>query len=296
MTITRLGIIRGSRRGIITNGDILKREFVETHVLTSDDGTDDEGDVFAVMVADGYDTGDPWTGANGSTNPGVTVQNHVISDHNATLRRWEVEVQYSSELPDGGQNQNQGTDPTDWSPEVRWETTMEERVADRDIQGQQVLLPNKEVPQYPPVYKKFPIHRLTYSRWVDSYSSSLNLFYSAKTNSDVFLGYPVNTAFMEGISAEAEFLFGQQRWRITYNILFDLSEVEESPNNPTWWGHLGRSHQVGTFYIDPVTGKKAAQKFDEGPTIKLDAAGNKTTQDYMKRWQLYKSVPFTPII
>jgi len=294
MTITRQGIIRGSRRGIITDGDIVKREFVETHILTSDDGTDDEGHVYAAMDADGYALNDPWTGEGGSTNSGVTVVNMVISDHDATKKRWEVEVQYSSELPDGGSNTTNGSeDPTDWDPKVRWNTSTEERPAYYDVTGDPVVLNNGEVPQYPPVMRRVPITTLTYSRWLSSYTSAINLLYAGTTNSDVFLGYPVNTAFMDGVSADSEFIFGFQYWWVTYNIRFDLTGVGQAFTPDGW---KGRTFEVGTYFVDGGE-RKPATMFDKGPTCSLDAFGNfKPGEPDERVYDLYDQIPFTPII
>ena len=284
MTITRLGRIRGSRRAMLTAGDITKREFTETHVLTSDNGTDDEGHVYAAMAAAGFDLGDAWVGEGGSTNPGVVVVNHIISDHDATLRRWEVEVQYSSELPDSGSSGNTGTNPIDWSPEIEWDTEFIEYHPLYDINGDEIANGAGDAFSEPPITSVLPVATLRYSRWMSSYTSALNFTYSGKINSDVFLGYNPGNAFMGGIRARAELIYGFQYWWVTFPIKFRLDGWKGRSRNSgpnAFFG--GDKKSVMTELGRPISALTAAGLAIDGPAPVVEK-------------DIYNSVPFTPIL
>lgn len=288
MTITRQGIMRGSRRAVITDGQLLKREFVETHILTSDDGTDDEGHVYAAMDTDGYAIGDPWTGDGGSVNPGCYVVNMVISDHDATKKRWEVEVQYSSELPDrgGSGSGGGGNNPIDWAPQIEWDTELIEYHPMFDIHGDEIVNGAGDAFSEPPITSVRPIVTLTYSYWMVSFSSELNHTYSGKINSDLFLGYNPGNAFMGAIRAYAELIYGFQYWRVTFPIKFRLD------------GWKGRSRNSGPNCI--VGGEKKSAMTEPGinrPITALTAAGIAIDGPApVVEKDVFESIPFNPIL
>lgn len=208
--------MRGSRNAVIEDGQILKRSFTESYIVTSDDGTDDEGNVYATS---GLPTvGDDWVGQNGSTNTGVTVVRVKISDHDATKKLWIVEVDYSSELPDGGNASNPSGSPTDWSPQIEWTAEKLPFKVREDTSGKPLVNPLGDLYD---VEEYRPLSVLRYSRWQVSFTSATQLAFMNRMNSDVFLGWPPLTALMDEISAEARFIQGFQFWWVTYIVIFE---------------------------------------------------------------------------
>lgn len=295
MTVTHLGKLRGSRGFHISDGRRLDRKAVETHILTSDDGTDDEENVFLALEAAGYVMGKEWVGEQGGTNPGTRIVRYNISDHDATTRRWEVEVEYSSDLPDGGfsSTSTSGADPPNWEPEIEWDTELIEVPAVKDTSDTPIIFAvTGEVPAHPPIMKLEPIATLRYSRWYPpGFSAAAEIeLYSGKTNSDEFLGFLPGFALMMGVSARAELIYGFQYWWTTYQLKFKLG----LGNTERW---LGRTLSVGSSFKDPTTGD--IKKTDErgGWALPIDiSTGDIAAAPTEVLFDIYETAAFNPLL
>lgn len=287
MTTSVAGIMRGTRRAKIVEGTPLRREFTESYIVLSTDGTDDEGNVYATA---GLPTlGDAWTGDNGSTNLGVVVVGVSIADVDESRKKWTVDIEYSSDLPDGSQGSGGGggESPPDWTPQIEWDTELEQYTPLRDKSGSFILNRALEPYREPPVLAYRPIITLRYVKWQASFTSASIGNYVSKTNSDPFQGFNPGQAFMHRIAATAHFLFGSTFWQVTYLIRFreDGWKITAMERGPSYYATGG----------NPAS-KTSAMREDSAGMVWLNADGTKSDSVQTEEWDIYQSIPFTPLL
>lgn len=281
MTTTVQGVLRGSRRAKVTGGEVFKVQHVETYLVLSDDGTDDEENVY--LTSGLPQMGDYWQGQNGNTDFAFVV-GLTIMDVDESRRKWEVEVEYSTELPEGNGFQNAGTDPIQWTPEIEWDTEFIEYHPFYDVNGDEIVNGAGDAFTEPPITSLYPIPVFRYSRWMSSFTSAIQHTYAAKTNSDVFLGYNPGNALMSGVKARPEFIYGFQYWWVSYVVKFRLD------------GWEGRSRNSGPSFLDGGEKKSALTELGRPITglttsgTAVDGAGAVVSKE------IFDSVPFGPIL
>jgi|GEM_PF-5348909 hypothetical protein len=285
MTTTLQGIMRGSRNAVFSAEEhgLIHRNYVTSYVITSDDGTDDEGDVYETSGLPAWSSG--FVGDNGRTDSGAIVNRRRIVDHDETRKLWIVEVEWDSATDQQTGSNSGGSDsPQDWSPEIEWDSESFTVNPTKDHAGTVLLTPAGDPYTDPPIEKTVHIPTLRYSRWELGFSASTQILYSGKTNLDVFLGFGVREALMGGIKARSEFIGGVQFWWVTYPIKFNVK---------TWDAEVfdrGENYLVGGVKTSAVTSEHATRVVD----MNLDGTYSSTPKPRTKI--IYEGAAFNPLL
>ncbi len=288
---------RGSRSVEVQAGGEPQRDLTETWLVRSDDGSEDELDVY---WAPGLpQINDLWTGRNGNQDPALRCVQKRVRDHEQTKKLWRVECKFSSKLPDNGSLPSRDGEPPEfWPPTIEWSTELEQVVVDRwrqsslPVSGGWVLNSALD-PLLDPVVDYYPVTVLRYSRYYQFFDSGVINRYVSRLNSDTFLGYPPGTAKMVDITSRATFVYGLQYWSVAFTFKFKgLPTGNEAPPYPTWRAYRA---DVGEHFLDGGV-KKGASTISLR-TVNLDGAGNRSTGAPATLWfDYHEFVPFSPLV
>jgi len=285
MTTTLQGIMRGSRNAVFTAEEhgLIHRNYVTSYVITSDDGTDDEGDVYETSGLPAWSSG--FVGDNGRTDSGAIVNRRRIVDHDETRKLWIVEVEWDSATDQQSGSNSSGSDsPEDWSPEIEWDSEPHEFYPTADRTG--LLITNSADDPFtdPAPVQTVYLPTLRYSRWQTSFSSATQLAGSGRVNSDPFLGWGPGTALVGGIKATSEFIGGVQFWWVTYPIKF----------NPAGWAW--KTFDRGPNYYKAGVKTSAMTSEHNSPTVNLTPTGTYSDKARVRQFDLYQRVSFSALL
>ena len=138
---------------------------------------------------------------------------------------WEVTCQFSNDMkggeggPLGGYPDRDVDNPLLVPPVVSWGSWSEMRPVEYDKNGVRILNACGQ-PFDPPIMRRYTGHAVTVVRNEAAFPVAISQQYEDTVNSDVFYGWPPETARLEEVTASSAYDHGQFYWRVRYVIHF----------------------------------------------------------------------------
>lgn len=280
-----LHIKAGSLSGLLSREE-RRYELVATVEAEPAEGT------IAVATCEGMPRyGAPYA-YNNESNPGARCRQITprLVPNSTTI--WEVQIQYSTTLPDPQDPETQGDgleNPLLRPPEISWDGVDYQQAQEFDAAANPIVMPNGEAP-ITPIMADRSRQVLHIARNEPVYNPRLALQYANALNADVFWGAAPGTAMFKLPRAQCQFET-MVYWRITYAIHFLDDGFDQIILNQ------------GSYSIDPVTAAKLYPKdkfgVPSGALIPLKADGSALSdadrQNGNFSWstfRVYRRLPF----
>lgn len=207
-----------------------RKQFTDTYIVQADSLSETEEDI---MAADGI--------------PDLRSISHNAYCRELSAREidsggllWELDAIYDSHI-----------DADTQVIRISWEgDSIEELITHDQVTGESMALPNGEVQ---PVTTIWELPVLVVERIEDTFDPDIILTYSNTVNSTPFYGAPAGCALMKGPYGAPEEVSGQQKYRVTYRIKFNL-KIHPDTQQPEGWFHY--QWLEGNYYYttsDPNT-------------------------------------------